>query len=201
MWRARFGGCGTSCGRWSSRCFLSILLTREAGAHVWMTVCASTRSCSCCSQGSRGGICRRRWAARQRPRTAGWRPGRPRRVGAAASRVAATVERGRTGSTGRLRLLMAVIFVRFWGAPYRPFAGRPCPRGLKASSDHRRWRDPARDYPDRRQPQRCHPAAALGRWGRASRRQAGCPRQRAERYSQTEAMTTISTAASSGSEE
>ena len=55
-----------------SRCTSPIL---AAGGRASMTGCASARSCSCCSPGSPGGTFRASWAARRRPRIAGFRSG------------------------------------------------------------------------------------------------------------------------------
>src|SRR3954451_5587581 len=49
------------------------------------------------------------------------------------------------------------------GGPRRPVSGRPRPAGLQAPSDLRRRRDSARGDPDRRPPQRHHPADPAGR--------------------------------------
>ena len=77
---ARCGGCATSCGRSSSRCFPPTRRIHAVAVRVWMTVSVSTRSCSCWSRGSPGDTCRASWAAHRRPRTAGLRTGRPNGV-------------------------------------------------------------------------------------------------------------------------
>jgi transposase len=76
---------------------------------------------------------------------------------------------------------MAATSVLFWGAPHGALACRPCPQGLQAPPDHRRKRGSAGDQPDRRAPQRRHPAAAVDRRCRSDRGQARRPRRRAER--------------------
>jgi transposase len=61
-----------------------------------------------------------------------------------------------------------------------PLAGRPCPHRLKAPPDHRFRRVPLA-IPDRRQPQRRHPALALGGRDRPVAGKVGRPRKRSDR--------------------
>ena len=82
-WPRLCGGFATSCGRSRSRCCRRIGLIRGAGGPGLMTGCVSTRSCSCCSRGSRGGISRASLVVRRRLRIAGSRPGRGRGCGSA----------------------------------------------------------------------------------------------------------------------
>ncbi len=138
-----------------------------------MTGCASTRSCSCWSRVSPGDTCPLSLAAHRRPPIAGLRPGSEPGCGSVCTVSCCGVSTPPDRSIGQARWSTAAIFVRFWGAPDRAVAGRPCPQRVQAPSDHRRHGHSAGDQPDRREPQRCHPVVAARRRCRPCHRKTG----------------------------
>ena len=134
-------------------------------------------SCSCCTPGSRGGICRRSSAsARGRPASGGWMSGSGPACGSGCTSCCWRELR----AAGELEWSRAVADSSHVqakkGAPRR--ARARLIRGqkrLQAPPPRRRDRDPARLDAHRRQPQRRHPAdpAARPRARRCAARSAG----------------------------